>query len=173
MTVRAHRWAGGLPSRRYRYMTARCPLGCDWWSIPPAVDRHVRSGNCKTRPWAHDRGGELLIAGDDHARACVLALVPPHLKRPATLGDRATRPLACDRIVRDAVGAGTVLTAPFPDIPVRRWLEVTDTALRRFGPTAMAEVVDQGRFAQLERTLGTAEGFGPARCAATGSRTAA
>jgi hypothetical protein len=31
---RARRWAPGLPSRRYRYMTARCPQGCDWWSIP-------------------------------------------------------------------------------------------------------------------------------------------
>lgn len=159
MADRAHRWVGGLLSRRYRYMTARGPLGCDWWSIPPAVDRHFRSGKCKRRPWALGGGGELLIAGDDYARAGVLALVPAQPKRPATLGDRAARPLARDRIVRDAVGAGTVLTSRFPGIPARRWLEVADAALRRIGPAVMAEVLDHGRFAEREQTLGTAEGF--------------
>ncbi|MGH9190875.1 MAG: hypothetical protein ACRDZ0_00160 [Acidimicrobiales bacterium] len=159
MSDRARRWAPGLPSRRYRYMTARCPQGCDWWSIPPAVDRHTRSGNCKRQPWALARAGELLIAGDNHTRLGVLALLPPELVRPAQAGDRAYFPLARDRYLPSGVLGGTVLTSPFPDIPARRWLEVADAALRRFGPAAITETLDRARFAELEQTLGTAEGF--------------
>jgi hypothetical protein len=76
-------------------MTARCPLGCDWWGIPPAVEGHVRSGNYKREPWALGCSGELLVARGERAR--FLAVVPPELKRPAVLGDREARPLVHDR----------------------------------------------------------------------------
>jgi hypothetical protein len=140
-------------------MTARCPLGCGWWSIPPAVERHVRNGNCAGEPWALRSSGELLIPRDDHARQRVLALLPPHLVRPVQPGDRAYRPLARDRYIRDDVIAGTVLLSPFPGIPARRWLEVAHTALRRLGPNSVREVLNRKRFVELEQTLGTAEGF--------------
>jgi hypothetical protein len=172
MADRVRRWAPGLPSRRYRYMTARCPQGCDWWSIPPAVDRHVRSGNCKRQPWVLARGGELLISRDNHTRLRVLALLPPELVRPAQAGYRGYFPLARDRYLPGGVLGGTVLTSPFPAIPARRWLEVADAARRRFGPAAITGTLDRAIY-RTGTDLGHRGGPRNLRGAVTGSSTPA
>jgi hypothetical protein len=126
---------------------------------PARRRRHGRSGNRKKQPWVLARDRELLISRDNHTRLQVLALLPAGLVRLAQAGDRAYFPLARDRYIPSGVLGGTVLTSPFPDVPARRWLEVADAALRRFGPTATTETVDRGRFAELEQTLGTTDGF--------------
>ena len=132
-------------------MTARLPLGCDWWSIPPAVERHVHDDSCAREPWALRRSDELLVA-----RATTPASWAsfPHTSRRPDFADRTVTPLAGDRHVRDEVRGGSVLTSPIAGGPARRWLEAADVALERFGPSAVHAPLDPERFFDVERQVG-------------------
>lgn len=34
-----------------RYLTARCPSGCESWLHPRAVEAHLQPGRCRGKPW--------------------------------------------------------------------------------------------------------------------------
>lgn len=146
-----------LPSRRYRYMTARCPQGCGWWSIPPAVSRHVNDGRCRGVPWPQERRPGVLVAAGAPNQP-LLALLPDSLKREPRFSDRARSPLTRDPHVPGDVLAGTVVDTPIPDVDAHRWLAVVTLGVQRIGSRAAARALTGDGFAALEAELGPIDG---------------
>jgi hypothetical protein len=46
---------------RCRYLTARCPTGCETWLHPRAVNAHVLLRRCRGNPWIEDVEDEALV----------------------------------------------------------------------------------------------------------------
>jgi len=100
------------------YMTARCPLGCEWWAPPEVMARHVDSRGCPRRAWYRTVRDEVLIERRDAER--LTALGAGHLLRlnAARDQDRASHYL------RGALREGAALHSPMLDIPARVWWKV-------------------------------------------------
>lgn len=149
--------AGSLPSRRFRYMTARCPMGCGWWSIPAAVASHVRRGRCTREPWPLANPASMLVAAG--TRTALLGALPEPVKRRPTFGDRMVDPLLRDRRLSPGARAGVVVVSPVTGVGVRRWLETVTLGVQRFGPGVVDDALSGEGFAALEAAVGPIPGF--------------
>jgi hypothetical protein len=100
------------------YMTARCPLGCEWWATPEVMARHVYGRLCGRRAWyrAHDHD-EMLIERADAERLTRLGAA--HLVRLDAAQERDER-----HYVRVGISDGAALRSPLPEVPVRVWWKV-------------------------------------------------
>jgi hypothetical protein len=148
---------GSLPSRRFCYMTARCPQGCGWWSIPAAVTKHVRQRRCTGVPWPELNPRSVLVAAG--TRTALLRALPDAVKQPPVFGDRAVDPLRRDRRLARRARTGVVVVSPLPEVGARRWLETVALGVERFGTRAAERAVTAEGFTALEAQIGPIPGF--------------
>jgi hypothetical protein len=123
------------------YMTARCPLGCEWWAPPEVMARHVDSQRCPRRAWYRTVRDEVLVERDDAER--LTALGAGHLLRLDAARDQDP----ASHYLRGAIREGAALHSPMPHIPARVWWKVV-----------RAHLDDEGRAAVVARAM-TPEGF--------------
>src|ERR1700688_512324 len=100
------------------YMTARCPLGCEWWAPPEVMARHVDSRGCPRRAWYRTVRDEVLVERDDAER--LTSLGAGHLLRLNTARDQDP----ASHYLRGALREGAALHSPMVDVPARVWWKV-------------------------------------------------
>lgn len=136
---------------RSKYLTARCPLGCEVWLHPKAVGPHGRPDRCQRVAWVDRVGDQHLVAapfaGD------VARLLPSHLVgRPEFSESRLLRPRPGEYI-RDEVCQGVVLRSPLDSVRAQRWSTVVQCAYREIGAGAIESALTEEGFAMIERQL--------------------
>jgi hypothetical protein len=115
------------------YMTARCPLGCEWWAPPEVMTRHVDSRHCPRRAWFRAVRDEVLVERRDAER--LAALGAGHLLRLNAARD--TDPSR--HYLRGAIRDGAALHSPMLDVPARAWWKVVRAFLDGEGCTVLVE----------------------------------
>jgi hypothetical protein len=130
--------------RRFTYLTARCPQGCECWLHPGAVDAHVEFGRCRGRPWVDDADETVIVTGD-----IVYLLVA------ALPADVFVYPGADDVPIYNLLGEPAVrLASPLHGVAPRPWLHTALAAVDRDGRGALDDAMDSVRFAHLEAQFG-------------------
>lgn len=136
---------------RSKYLTARCPLGCEVWLHPKAVGPHGRPGRCQHVAWVDRLEDEYLVAAP--FAVDVSRLLPPDLvQRPEFSESRLLRPRAGEYI-RDEVCQGIVLHSPVNGVRAQRWATVVQCAYRETGFGAIAAGLTEEGFAAIEQQL--------------------
>lgn len=129
-------------------MTARCPLGCEWWAPPEVMARHVYNRRCPGRAWfRNEHHDEVLIEHRDGQRLEELdagELLEWHRISGERLLD-GKQPY-----LRIGIHNGAVLHSPLPDVPVRVWWKVVRPLLDVSGARALvARAATEDGFATL------------------------
>lgn len=136
---------------RCRYLTARCPVGCESWLHPRAVAGHVGLGRCRGEPWVDSVEDSALVP---KASASLFAW-----RLPAALVGRVN--VSEDRVLRlrsaegvwDDVLQGIVIRSPVEGVNARRWMYVIRAAVELRGPDVVEEGMTPRGFSELEREL--------------------
>ena len=136
---------------RCRYLTARCPTGCEMWLHPRAVDAHVLLGRCRGTPWIEDVEDEALVP--EPAASMFIDRVPSHLVRPINVSEDRLIRLRLTERVRDDVLHGIVVRSPVEGVRARRWVYVVTAAVERHGPQVIDRAVTPIGFQEVEGEL--------------------
>lgn len=136
---------------RCRYLTARCPSGCESWLHPKAVTAHVGLGRCRAVPWVDSTEDSALVPGP-HARLFRDRL-PDALVGPVNVSQDRVLRLRSAEGVRDDVLQGIVVRSPIEGVNARRWMYVVRAAVELRGPEAIEKGLAPSGFGDLEREL--------------------
>lgn len=133
---------------RTHYLTIRCPLGCEAWLQPSAVERHLEPGRCRQHPWVEDLPDVAVVP------ASLTGLLLPLL--PAALVDNAEHPeIANTR--RTSVGfdfrLGRRVRSPVQGVSARRWLHVAIAVLEQQGLQLVKRTLTPESFFELEQMV--------------------
>ena len=138
---------------RTKYLTTRCPTGCEAWLHPQALAGHLQPGRCRGHAWVEDLEDAVLVVAPTGA---TLARVLPAecVGRPAFSDDRLLQrgPMPGDYL-RDEVCRGVTVRSPAGGVRAGRWLLVATAAARASGDDGVREALDGDGFATLERDL--------------------
>lgn len=134
-----------------RYLTARCPTGCENWLYPAAVEPHVDLGQCGGRPWTEDIPDATLVAAP-MAEVLERLLPPALVAHPDFSYDRLTASTFPDYL-RIAVCRGITVRSPIAVVPSRRWVSVALAAAARYGEPGVRRAMIGSGFAELEHEL--------------------
>lgn len=140
----------GLRFTRCRYLTARCPTGCESWLHPRAVEGHLQPGRCSGRAWVDSVEDSALVP--ESAAAIFTERLPPGLVGPVDVSQDRLRLTSTPRLHADVVH-GIVVRSPIQGVSARRWVYVVRAATDGRGPHAIEKAVTPGGFAELEREL--------------------
>ena len=138
---------------RTKYLTARCPTGCEAWLHPQALAGHLRPGRCRGHAWVEDLDDAVLVAAPV-AATLTRVLPAEYVDRPTFSEDRILRrgPMPGDYL-RDEVYQGIAVRSPVDGVRASRWLLVATAAARASGDDGVREALDGDGFADLERDL--------------------
>lgn len=135
-----------------RYLTARCPGGCEVWLHPRAVEPHVEFGRCRGKPWVDEVEDSALVPKP--AAALFIERLPSSLIGPVNVSqDRVLRHRSTQG-VRDEVLQGILVRSPVDGVRARRWVCVVMSAVERHGSEAIERAVTSAGFEEIERKLG-------------------
>ena len=136
---------------RCRYLTARCPTGCESWLHPRAVEAHIEPGRCRGKPWVDDLQDDALIP--EPAASTFSQRMPAHLVGPVNVSqDRLGRFHPAERLRYDVLD-GIVVRSPIDGVRARRWLYVVTAAIERHGPQVVDRALTPVGFREVEREL--------------------
>lgn len=131
-----------------KYLTIRCPLGCETWLTPRAFDGHMERGRCLGHPWVDDVPDQAVVP------APLAGVLLPVL--PDSVVKQAERP-TIDRAKRERFSLdfreGYCIRSPLDGVPARRWLRLAVAALECRGLSAVREALEADGFAALESEL--------------------
>lgn len=136
---------------RCRYLTARCPSGCECWLHPRAVAAHLQPGRCQGRPWVAAVPDETLVPAP--VADALRNVLDPRLVRPVKVSQDRILRLRSSEGVRDEVLQGIVVRSPLEGVKARRWAAIAAAALERYGPVAVELACTPAGFIELETTL--------------------
>jgi hypothetical protein len=140
---------------RCRYLTARCPGGCESWLHPRAVGPHA--GRCRGKPWVDDVEDSALVPQPVADLFC--ERLPARLIGPVEVSqDRALR-LRSHEGVRNDVLQGVVVRSPIEGVRARRWVYIVRAAVEGQGPDAIGRALTSAGFDELERELDVDDQF--------------
>ena len=157
---------GGLQLvTRCRYLTARCPFGCETWLHPRAVETHVDLGRCRGTAWVDGVEDEALIG--EPAASTFIERMPAHLIGPVNVSeDRLIRFQLTERLRNDVLH-GIVVRSPVEGVRARRWAYVVREAIERHGPQIVDRAVTASGFDEVERELEVDDWLSTVRTAVT------
>jgi hypothetical protein len=147
-----------IPSRggirflaRCRYLTARCPTGCEVWLHPRAVEPHITLGRCPGRPWVDDVEDSALVP--EPIADLLSDRLPGHLLEPVNVSrDRMLRLRSAEGVSHDVL-RGLLVHSPIEGVPARRWVYIVTAAVEHHGPAAIVTAMTSTGFNDLEREL--------------------
>lgn len=131
------------------YLTIRCPLGCEAWLQPSALDRH--HDRCRRRQWVDDLPDSAVIPSG--LVGLLTSVLPPDLVEEGnpTVG----------RSRRNDVGFdfryGRRMRSPIDGIRARRWLHVATRVLDARGVQAVKRTLTVEGFLELEAEVVSAD----------------
>jgi hypothetical protein len=144
--------AGGVRFvARCRYLTARCPGGCESWLHPRAVAAHIELRRCRGKPWVDGVEDSALVP--ESAAELFSERLPAHLIGPVEVSQDRVMSLRSSERVRNEVLYGVVVRSPIEGVRARRWVYVVMAALERHGPQALEKAVTSAGFEEVEREL--------------------
>src|SRR5687767_8027133 len=133
---------------RARYLTIRCPLGCEAWLQPSALEGHLQPGRCRQHQWVDDLVDSAVVPAP--LAALVLSVLPE------ALVEEAQHP-EVSRSRRNEVGFdfrfGRRIRSPLEGVRARRWLFVATAVLERQGLHAVRRTLNLEGFLDLEKAL--------------------
>jgi hypothetical protein len=136
---------------RCRYLTARCPSGCECWLHPRAVSAHLQPGRCQGRPWTDRVPNETLVPAP--VADVVRGILDPPLVRLVMVSQDRILGLRSSEYVRDEVLQGIVVRSPLEGVKARRWVSIVLAALDRHGPLTVKLACTPAGFVELETTF--------------------
>ena len=142
---------GNRMRSRCRYLTARCPSGCESWLHPRAVELHVGLGRCRGEPWVDNIEDSAVIP--EPAATLFVQRLPAGLIAPVRVSAERVRSISPTERVRNDVLHGVVVRSPIASVRARRWVYVVTAAIDRDGPDAIERGISSTGFVELEREL--------------------
>ncbi len=115
-----------------RYLTARCPGGCESWLHPRAVETHVNLGRCRGKPWVDDVEDSALVP--QPAAVLFGERLPAVHIRPFDITHDTVLRLRSGERMRYEVLQGIVVRSPLEGVPSRRWVYTVMAAVKHLGP---------------------------------------
>lgn len=133
---------------RAQYLTIRCPLGCEAWLQPSALDRHLDPGRCRQHPWVDDLVDSAVVPSP--LAGLVLSVLPEELVAEAEHPE-------VSRSRRNDVGFdfrfGRRIRSPLEGVRARRWLLVATAVLEQQGLRAVQGTLTLEGFLELEQAV--------------------
>lgn len=133
---------------RAHYLTIRCPLGCEAWLQPSALDRHLRPGWCRQHPWVEDLVDSVVVPAP--LAGLLLSVLPD------ALVEESQHP-EVGRSRRNEVGFdfryGRRIRSPLNGVRARRWLLVATAVLEQSGLRAVERCLTLEGFLELEEAV--------------------
>src|SRR5438105_2996038 len=99
---------------RCRYLTARCPSGCESWLHPRAVDPHVGLGRCRGEPWVDNVEDSAVIP--EPAATLFVQRLPGGFISPVRVSEDRVRSILPAERVRNDVLYGVVVRSPIASV---------------------------------------------------------
>lgn len=138
---------------RAHYLTIRCPLGCEAWLQPSALEGHLYPGRCRRHPWVEDLVDSAVVPAP--LAGLVLSVLPTALVEDAEHPD-------VGRSCRNDVGFdfrfGRRTRSPLEGVRARRWLLVATALLEQHGLRAVQRTLTLDGFLELEQAGAHARG---------------
>jgi len=133
---------------RAHYLTIRCPLGCEAWLQPSALEGHLYPGRCRQHPWVEDLVDSAVVPAP--LAGLVLSVLPAALVEDAEHPD-------VGRSRRNDVGFdfrfGRRIRSPLEGVRARRWLLVATAVLEQHGLRAVQRTLTLDGFLELEQAV--------------------
>lgn len=130
-----------------RYLTARCPSGCESWLHPRAVTAHVELSRCRGVPWVDNVEDSALVP--EPAVTLFTERLPARLVGPVAVSqDRLSFGLT-ERVPLDVLH-GVVVRSAVEGVSARRWVYVVRAAVERHVPQAIERALTAGGFDEIE-----------------------
>lgn len=133
---------------RAHYLTIRCPLGCEAWLQPSALEGHLYPGRCRQHPWVEDLVDSAVVPAP--LAGLVLSVLPAALVEDAEHPD-------VGRSRRNDVGFdfrfGRRIRSPLEGVRAKRWLLVATAVLEQHGLRAVQRTLTLDGFLELEQAV--------------------
>jgi len=133
---------------RAHYLTIRCPLGCEAWLQPSALEGHLGPGRCRLHPWVDDLVDSAVVPAP--LAGLVLSVLPE------ALVEEAEHP-EVSRSRRNDVGFdfryGRRIRSPLDGVRARRWLLVATAVLEQQGLRAVQQTLSLDSFLEVEQVV--------------------
>lgn len=131
-----------------KYLTVRCPTGCEAWLHPAALCEHLRPGHCRGHPWVDDLPDNALVP--QPAADKLAAVLPARLVGHPQISQRRIRKPAKGESLDHRVIGSLTIASPIEGIKARRWVAVALAATQRLGETAVLRLLTIEGFNDLE-----------------------